>query len=165
PRTSRRATRGRWRWNRRPPRRGGRRSSAGRFRRGRRRRGRRGAAQPRAPPRAPTRAPAARSRVDDLQQNLRGTGVVRLPEPEDRLLAELLVLLRLRDADQLIEGGGLVTLRVYEDQLLLHLLVLHPVVQPGQLVQVPAGLTDPEEGLLAHLHRLALVECDIHQPA
>ena len=56
-------------------------------------------------------------------------------------------------------------LRVHEDQLLFHLLVLHPVVQPGQLLQVPAGLTHPEERLLPHLHRLPLVEGDLHEPA
>ena len=44
-------------------------------------------------------------------------------------------------------------------------MVLHPVVQAGQLVQVPARLTHPEERLLAHLHRLALVERDVHEPA
>src|SRR3989442_1478605 len=87
-----------------------------------------GAGGPRAPPRAPTRAPAGPSRVDDLQQDLCGPGVVRLAEPEDRLLAELLVLLRLGDADQLIERSGLVALRVHEDQLLFHLLVPHPIV-------------------------------------
>src|SRR2546422_7373917 len=90
---------------------GGGRSSAGPCRQVRRRLERRGAGRPRAPPRAPTRAPAGPSRVDDLQQDLRGAGVVRLAEPEDRLLTELLVLLRLRDADQLIERGRLVALR------------------------------------------------------
>src|SRR5947199_383122 len=118
------------------------------------------------PARPAARAPGrvTRSLVDDLQQHLRGARVVRLAQPEDRFLAELLVLLALRDLDQPVDRGRLVALRVHEDELLLHLPVLHAVVQTRELRQVPSGLAGPEERLLAHLDLLPLVQGDVDEP-
>src|SRR5207247_7701368 len=78
----------------------------------------------RLPPGPTSRATPPASLVDDLEQDLRGARVVRLAEPEDRLLAKLLVPLRLGDPDQRVERLGLVALRVHEDQLLFHLRAL-----------------------------------------
>src|SRR5687768_406746 len=67
---------------------------------------------------------------DEILEELHGAWIARLAEPEDRLVAKLLVLVVLRDAHELVERLGIAAaLREHEDQLLLDLGVRHLVVQ------------------------------------
>src|SRR5687767_7771401 len=92
------------------------------------------------------------SLVDDVEHELRYARILRLREPEDRLLLQLPVLLLLRDVHELVDGGSLTALREREDELLLHLAVTHRLVQGRQVGDRDgAHLTGPEQRLLAHL--------------
>src|SRR5688500_15536784 len=111
-------------------------------------------------------APGPRpSFVDQLEEELRGARIARLREPEDRLLAQLGILVGLRDVEQLVDRRALVALRVDEDELLADLAVVHALVERRQVrdrrVVVLAG---PEERLLPQLDVLLLVERDAPDP-
>src|SRR5207247_11355145 len=129
-RSPRRASRGRCRT--RPA---ARRTPGARRRRGRARSGAPGPGprRPRRPRTTASQTQGGGSLVDDLLEQPRRPRVVRLPDPEQGLLAELLVLLVAHDVDELVERLGLVTLRIDENELFLHFVVLDAVVQAHQL--------------------------------
>ena len=88
-----------------------------------------------------------------------------LTEPEDRLFAQLGILLGPGDIEHLVYGRFVgLTLRQNEDDLLLQLGVAHPVVQPRKLLNGDTGLARPEERLLAQLNVFLGIDRDVHQP-
>src|SRR5258705_8397049 len=108
---------------------------------------------------------AVRLLVEQVEQELLHARVFPLAKPEDRLLAQLRILLAARDLEQLVRRLGFLPLRIHEEHLVLHLgLTRQLVVQWQQLLQLDAALAGVEERLLSRLHLLLLVAGDADQP-
>src|SRR5687767_14465887 len=102
---------------------------------------------------------------EESLQERRYARVVRLAQPEDRLLLELLVGLGPGDLEELIHRRPLVPLGVDEDELLLHLPAGHLLVQGEELGARDVRLAGPEQRLLAQLDVLVHVAGYPEQPA
>src|SRR5215207_3123498 len=88
------------------------------------------------------------------------SGVVRLAEPEDGLLADLGVTVRARDANQNRDAFVARALRQGEHDLLLHLAVDTRILRQGieaRARRVARCLAQPEHRLLARLTRALLI--------
>src|SRR6478672_13449669 len=71
--------------------------------------------------------------VDDVEKELLDARIMRLPEPENRLLAELGILVVLRDVEQHVHHRRVASLRVDKDQLLAHFRIRHCRVERAKL--------------------------------
>src|SRR4051812_40809332 len=61
--------------------------------------------------------------VEQVEEELLDAGILALTEPEDRLLAQLRILLAAGDLEQLVRRLRLAALRVHVQHLVLHLVL------------------------------------------
>src|SRR5689334_24788214 len=107
----------------------------------------------------------ARSFVDQIDEELLHARVTRLTEPEDRLLAQVSILLVLGDLEHFVDRRRLaLTLRQNEDDLLLHIGIVHPVIELCQLRNRNSNLARPEQGFLPQLDVFLRIERNVYQP-
>src|SRR5712672_2462105 len=105
------------------------------------------------------------SSVDQVQEELLHTRIVRLTEPEDCLLPQLRILLVLGDIEQLVYRGSVaLPLRQGEDDRLAHLAVTHAIVELRYFRYRDARLPGPGGSLLAQLDVFLGIDRDVHQP-